>query len=150
MQRYSVGGRTAATVATADNFGAALWNPSTSKVVYVVEVWWFKVTATADNIEISRITARGTATSTATPDIDNDWERLVAPPSGALLDVTYSAQPTLQTPPLMRTNLPAAIGAGFIYVFARPIKLVGSEGLGIATPVATALQAADVTFVWEE
>ena len=147
---YQCGGRSSATAATADNFGAALWNPAASKPLYVREIWWFKNSTTADNFELSRISARGTASTTVTPDIDNDRDRLLAPGTGALLDVAYSGQPTIVTPALARGNLAAAGGAGYMFAFDPPIRVAAGEGLGIATPVATALQAADVTFVWQE
>lgn len=149
---YQTGGRSAATAATADNFGAALWNPHASKPIRVREIWWFKTVATADSYQVARITARGTSTLTVTPDIDNDRDRLLAPGSGALLDLTYSGQPTLQAPPLHRGNLPAVIGAGFIKVFDPPIRIAAGEGIGIAVPtgLSVVLQPADITFVWEE
>lgn len=148
--RYRVAGRTAATAATADNCAGALWNPHATKDITVYEVHFFHVTGTADNEGLTRITARGTASSTVTPDIDNDDARLLAPISGALLDVTYSAQPTLASPYLQRINLPAAIGAGFIWVFERGIRVPAGTGLALATPTAVILQAGDLTFVWDE
>jgi hypothetical protein len=151
MSRYRVGGRTVDTAATADNVGAALWNPSTSKGIYVEEVHWAKVGATVDNPGLVRISARGTATTTVTPDIDNDDANALAPVSGALLDVAYSAQPTITAPYMHRTNLAAAGGAGFIWTFRDPgIFIPAGEGLAIATPVAVILQDSDVTFVWSE
>lgn len=150
MPRYAVAGRAAATAATADNVGAALWNPAAAKGLKVVEVHWFKITATADNLGIVRISTRGTQTLTVTPDADNDYERLVVPATGALLDLTYSAQPTLQTPYLKRINLPAAVGAGVMWVFPIPIDVPFGTGLAIATPTAVVLQSADVTFVFDD
>jgi hypothetical protein len=151
MSRYRVAGRTVDTAAIADNVGAALWNPATTKGIYVEEVHWAKVAATLDNPGLVRISARGTATTTVTPDIDNDDANALAPPSGALLDVAYSAQPTITSPYMHRTNLAAAAGAGFILVFRDPgIFIPAGEGLAIATPVAVILQDSDVTFVWSE
>lgn len=151
MPRYSVGGRSAATAATADHAAAALWNPSATKSIRVREIWCFKSVATVDHHQLLRITARGTPGTTVTPDADNDFDRELAPPSGAVLDLaTYTAQPTVQTPPLARANLPAAIGAGFIWVFAEPILVKAGTGLAICTPQANVLQASDFTFVWDE
>lgn len=150
MPRFAVAGRSAATAATADNIGAALWNPAAAVSLKVKELHWFHSTATADNLEIIRISARGTASVTVTPDADNDLERLVGPASAAVLDVTYTVQPTVQGPPMFRNNLPAALGAGVIYVFEKPIEVPAGTGLAVGTPVAVALVAADVTFVWDE
>lgn len=153
MIRYSVGGRTAATAATADQSGAALWNASTTKTIYCKEAHWFKSAATADNEQLIRTTNRGTTPgSTATPDIDSDYNRAVAPVSGAVLDMAaWATYPTVAGPPLARTNLPAAVGAGVIWVFGGDgIAIPQSTGLAIGTPVATILQAGDATFVWDE
>ena len=121
-RRYGVGGRTTATAATADNVAAALWNASGSKSIEVVEVHCVKTTATVDNHSLIRTSTRGTASTTVTPDADNDYTREVTPtPCGPTWRL--SAQPTVQGPALARTNLPAAVGAGFIWVFDRPIKV---------------------------
>lgn len=153
MNKYSIAGRSVATGATANAVGTALWNPSTAKPIWVCEIKAFKTVATVDNPGLVRITARGTATLTVTPDIDNDKSRRLTPPSGALLDLTYSAQPTLADPYLERTNLPAAIGSGLIWVYPNEddwIEVPPGTGLAIATPVAVILQPMDVTFVWKE
>jgi hypothetical protein len=153
VPRYAVGGRSAATAATANNCAAALWNPHATKSIKVREIWVFKTVATADNHALQRITARGTPGSTVTPDANSSFDcPLVAPQSGALLDLAaYTVQPTLAGGvPLARANLPAAIGSGFIWVFAEPIEVNPGTGLAIITPVATILQPSDFTFVWDE
>jgi hypothetical protein len=151
MGFYSVAGRTAATAATADNFGGSLWNPSATKSLWVVEIAFAKTVATVDNQGVVRISARGTATTTTTPDTDNAWDRDGTPPSGALLDIAYSAQPTIASPYQKRWNLPAAIGSGFIFTFPGPgIKVPAGTGLGLATPVAVILQPGDLSVTWYE
>lgn len=150
--RYRVAGRTAATAATADNVGGALWNPHATKDITVYEVHWFKTVATTDHLALIRTTTRGTASATETPDIDNDDLNLLAPISGALLDRTYSAQPTVSGPAMQRINLPPAIGAGMIWVFEKGIRVPPGEGLACAVPtgISTILQPADMTVVWDE
>ena len=149
--RYSVGGRCVATAATADNVGAELWNPHGSKAIFVRTVSWTKTVATIDNPALCRSSAKGTSTLTVTPDADNAMFRDAVPASGATLELTFSAQPTLAKPYLMQTNLPAAIGANFIWVFDPPGLLVPfGTGLVVATPVAVVQQPADVTFEWDE
>ena len=148
--RYYVAGRTAATAATIDNVGAELWNPHGTKSVYVNEVWWFQTTAAVGNQGLVRTSAKGTSTLTVTPDADNATDRRAVPPSGATLELTFSAQPTLATPYLARTNTAAAIGLGFIWVFPMPIEVPAGTGLAIATPVAVVLAVSDVTFAFEE
>ena len=151
--RYQCAGRSTATAATADYVIANFWNPHASKPLWVREIWYAKTIATADYIQVARSTTAGTSPgSTVTPDIDNDRDRQLAPGTVALLYMgTYaSTQPTLQTPPLARYALPAAIGSGLVLVFDPPIRVAAGEGLAIATSVATIGQPADVTFVWEE
>jgi len=152
MPRYAVGGRSAATAATIGHAAAALWNPSTTKKIKIREIWAFKTVATVDYHALRRISARGTPGSTVTPGQGNCFEQpRIAPQSGALLDLAaYTVQPTLVGENLARANLPAAIGAGFIWVFAEPIEIPPGEGLAIITPVATILQPSDFTFVWDE
>lgn len=153
MSRYRVAGRTADTAATADHVAAALWNPSSVKGIYVEEVHWALVGATASNPGLIRTSTRGTTPgSTVTPDIDNDDAGALAPVSGALLDLAaWTTQPTVQGPYMMRTNIAAAAGAGFIWVFRDPgIFVKAGSGLAIATPVAVILQDSDVSFVWSE
>ena len=148
--QYRAAGRCVATAATIDNVGAALWNPHATMDLTVDEVHFFQTVGTVSNPGLVRTTTRGTATLTVTPDIDNHDERLLAPITGVLLDLTYSAQPTLAGPYMHRTNLPAAIGSGFMWVFPRGIRVPAGTGLAIATPVAVPLQPGDVTYVWHE
>lgn len=152
MMNYMVGGRSANTAATADHVAAALWNPSSAVTMWVKEIWVFKTVGTADNHCLYYITGRGTAGSTVTPTINSDLERSLAPPSGALLDLAlYSVQPTLAASLcIVRANLPATVGSGFIWVFSDPIRIKPGQGLAVATPVATILQASDFTFKWAE
>ncbi len=152
MALYSAGGRMGgATAATDESVGAALWNPAANKRIYVLEVAWAKTAATVDNPALQRSSTRGTQTVTVTPDIDNAWERDIAPPSGALLDLDFSAEPTLQGPHLKAWNLPAAIGSGFIFSFPSPgICIPPGTGLAVVTHVAVILQVADCTFTWQE
>jgi hypothetical protein len=116
----------------------------------VDEVHFFQTTATVSNPGLVRTTTRGTQTTTVTPDIDNHDERLLAPITGAVLDLDYSADPTIAGPYLHRLNLAAVIGVGFIWVFNRGIRVPAGTGLALATPVAVLLQPGDVTFVWHE
>lgn len=150
---YGVGGRSAATAATADHCAAVLWNPHATKPIYVTQVELFKTVATADHHQLIRTSTRGTTPgSTVTPDIDNHFDRTLAPTSGALLDLAaWSAQPTVQGPPIKRANLGAAVGAGFMWVFGGSGLIVpAGTGLAIGTPVATILQPSDVNFEWDE
>lgn len=150
---FSVGGRSAATAATANHAGAQLWNASTSKSVFVTQIAWSKTVATADNLGIVRSSARGTAGSTVTPAQQNDYAYDAAPQSGVLLDLAaFSVQPTLisSTAYMFRWHLPAAVGAGFILPLPGPIEVPAGTGLVLVTPPAVILQPADVSFFWTE
>lgn len=151
--RYAVASDTLATAATIDHVSALLWNPHGTKSIYVREVHWFSQAATACHPALVRTSTAGvTPTSTVTPDADNAFDRRAVPPSGALLyGATFGTQPTLQTPYLARSSLPAAIGAAIMWSFLdTPIEVPAGTGLAVATPVATALQAARATYVWDE
>src|SRR5262245_52398878 len=97
---YRVGGRTAATAATANHVAAQLWNASSTVPLWVRELHISSTTAGASNIGVNRSNARGaTPTATVTPDIDNDVEKALAPPSTAVLELaTFGTQPTLDSP----------------------------------------------------
>lgn len=157
QSRYAVTGKTAATAATIDVAICALWNPSTVKSVYVVEAHIFKqAVGAADEVKIRRISARGTPGSTATPTIANHYGHDIAPPSGVLLDMaSYTVQPTFvgasnSGGDLLSTIIPAAIGAGIMWVFPDPIEVKAGAGLAMATGIALAMPVSRVTFKWEE
>lgn len=160
MQRYSVGGRSAITDATLDGVAASLWNPSSTRSLWVAEIWCTKTVATADHHKIVRSSTRGTTPgSTVTPDADNAYSRQATPPTGALLDLAnFATEPTLQGPELARTMLPAAIGAGFAFVFGggvpgQGIEVPAGTGLVVAVPeigTEVAIQVSDFTYVWDE
>ena len=122
MATHSVRGATAATAATADHAICALWNASSSRRIVVRELGIFKTGAgtAADSLYLSRISARGTAGSTVTPDIDNDW---------AAASVAAS---------------------GIIWPCARGISVPGGTGLALCQRAATAWPVSEVYFVWDE
>lgn len=156
MNTYAVSVKTTATAATIDNAVAALWNPSSVKPIWVSEIHMFKqAVGAADEPKIRRISARGTATVTATPTIENNYEEELAPVSGALLDGAYSGQPTFlgvsgTGGDLLSNLVPAAIGAGIMYSFAVPIRVKAGTGLAIVTGIAVAMPILRVTYVWSE
>lgn len=154
MSVYSVRGFTAATTTTADHVIAQLWNQSTAKKIKVVEIGLFKAGAGAanDSLYIGRSTTRGTAGSTVTPDIDNDWAHELSPVSTALLDLAaFSAQPTVAGAPYLFGWVAANVAAsGFVWPCPRGIWIKQSNGLVIAQRAATAWPTSEVYFEWEE
>lgn len=153
MRGFSVGGRTTVTTAVAFRTGVQLWNPSTSRSLYVTQISWAKTVATVDNIALGRTSARGTITTSVVPVQQNDADNVAAPRSTAALDIVFSVIPTYApaTPIAMfQWNLPAAIGSGFILPIPDAIEVPAGTGLALYTPVAVILQPADSTFWWRE
>jgi len=160
MSIAQISGRTAATAATANHALAGLWNPSGTRRLKVYEVWICANAAptAGTSLYIVRASARGTAGSSITSTIDNDTERILAPASGAILDLAaYSVQPTLS--PAAGTNtagmfgtwtFAAVAGSGVIFPFPRGIVIPTGFGLVIAQKTAVIFPISDVTFVWEE
>lgn len=154
MDRYGVAGASVATAATADLCISALWNPSTNKTIQVSEIWVFKTTAGAADIpKLRRISARGTAGSTITPAIQNDYSRSQAPVSGALMDLNvFTVAPTADGLPLPTPIVPGAIGAAFIWKFDadRLLWVLPGAGVGIWTGSALAFPVSWISWVWDE
>lgn len=150
--RWSIGGRSLATAATANHCAFQLWNPSSTRTIFVCAVSFVQTSATVSNIAITRSSARGaTPTATVTPTIASDYERKISPPSVAVLEcATFGTQPTLDGEDLYRWHNPAAIGSGFMVPFESKdlpgIAILPGAGLTINTPVAVILQPGDATF----
>ena len=152
--RYSGGIRSANTAATANHVAFQFWNPSTTRTVRVMEVRYAKQgAATLDAHMLIRSTAKGaTPATTVTPDIDNNYDRFMAHPSVSLLEsALFGTQPTLATPELERTSVPAALGAGYAWTYY-PDGIIVPPGTGLcaATPTALILIAGDFTVIWDE
>ncbi len=151
MRQFSGAVRSTATAATINVAGAQLWNPGT-RSIWLTQIGWAKTVATVDNIALLRSSARGTVTSLAAVQ-SNDNEYQSAPFSTAGMDITPTVQPTYvsATAYLFRFNLGAAVGAGFIWNVPRDgIEIPPGAGLAVVTPVAVVLQPADCIFVWNE
>lgn len=136
LSRYSVRGVNVATAATADHAIFSVWNPSATKRIELIELGFFVLTAPAANAGcyLRRITARGTAGSTATPGVPNSYQNDAAPDSGFLLDLAvFTVQPTLAAAPGMGVTmaLPAVIGSGFLYPIPGQILII-PPGTGVA------------------
>ncbi len=152
MAVYRVAGKTVATAATINHAVAGIWNPHATDRVRVTELKVCITTATAVEPTIFRNTARGTAGSTVTPAIAQSDGRDVAPVSGFLLDLSaYTVQPTLDgAVALEKWWLPAAIGAGVMWVFSDPIVVGPGAGIVIVTGTAVAFPVSAVSIVAED
>lgn len=150
---HYVRGFTVATAATADHTICALWNPHSTRRIKIVEFTLFKAGAgTAnDSARLVRITARGTAGSTVTPDADNSSESDSTSPAGALLDLSaYSVQPTLASPGMWGWVSAAVAGAGFTYPIPRGIIVPPGAGLAFVQRAATIWPTSEVSFAFED
>ena len=152
MALFSVGGLTVATAATDAHAICAIWNPDGAKRIWLHEVSVFAAAApgAGSGFEIRRITARGTAGSTVTPDADNAHEDGDVPASGFLLDLaTYSGQPTTATP-AMQGFVFAAVAASGVILPLRRIAIPPGTGIALVNRAAIIVPACEVGFVVEE
>jgi hypothetical protein len=147
---YIVRGRNAATAATADHAIAQLWNPHSTQRIKVIQIAVFKTTAgtAGDAFRLRRSTARGTAGSTVTPNIESHSERAIAPPSGMLLDLAaFSVQPTLASGEVGPGWVAAAFAAsGIMYPVPGGIVIPPGTGLVIAQVAATIWPVSEIMF----
>lgn len=152
--RWSIAGRGLATAATANHVLAQMWNPSSTRTIWITAIGYSKTAATADIVALKRSSSRGaTPTSTVTPNISSDWEREISPPSGAVLELaTFGTQPTLDASsvPFLQYGLAAAIGTGFIIPFEskdlQGLKVLPTSGLCLYAPTSAIVQVADIFF----
>lgn len=152
MAVYRVAGKTAATAATLNHAVAGVWNPHATDRVRIQELKVCITAATACEPTIFRVTARGTPGSTVTPLIAQSDGRDVGPVSGFLLDLAaYTVQPTLDgAVALEKWWLPAAIGAGMMWVFNDPIVVGPGAGIVLVTGTAVAFPVSSVSVVVED
>lgn len=151
---YRVNGVSVATVATDAHAVASIWNPHTTQRIKITELSLVAIAApgAGAGVELRRITTRGTPGSTVTPTITSDDSRMLAPPSGALLDLAvFTAQPALDGAVSdWGWVLGGVIGAGFIYPFANGLIVPPGAGIAIVNRAAIVTPACEVSFVWKE
>jgi hypothetical protein len=151
---YCVGGDNGTSnITTAGECFAGFWNPSGTVRLHVTQVQLLHTGGTASNVMrfyLARTTARGTPNATVTPDADNAYERLAAPPSGAVLDLgNFSVEPTEVTPYIFRAYPGQGQGAGAMWTLKAPLHVPPGTGLGLFVTDTVTLRAA-VTFEWWE
>ncbi len=154
MARYRVRGRTVATAATADVAIAGIWNPHATKRIYVLEFACSAATApgAGAGFHIRRSTARGTQTSTVTPIADHADEADATPHSGWVLDIDWSADPTLAALPSIFGWILAAVAAsGIVYPFSgRGVCVKPGTGLVWVNNAAIAVPALEFSVVVDD
>lgn len=151
---FTVAGRTTSTGGnTNDDCYGMLWNPSTSRSLWVTEIiWQAAATGATQGAKIRSATGRGTAGSTVTPDLDNDWEREITPATGAVLDLgDYSVEPSgLSTPEMMRGGWSTGQGMSWQFLLPIGIRVIPLSGLGLFSNFAGQFATPDLTFRFHE
>lgn len=152
---FLVGARSAATDAAANNFLCNLWNPSGTRSLWVEEFSYCSAggnPAALDPLRLCRTGTSGTAGSTVTPDLDNEFERANSPSTGVVLHLAnFSVEPTIASPPLYRLALAITGNPSTVtWVFPKGIRVPPGSGLGLATTGAVVAVAGDVTFRFYE
>lgn len=153
MPRYSVSDRNQGAVTNNNRIGA-LWNPSSTIPVWLeLIVFITSDTSRTQAYNLRRVTARGTPGSTTTPDVDNDVDLQVAPPSGLVLDLPpYSVLPTEDASILEQIrgyDTAPENGSGVIIELDPPIKIPPGTGLMLRNS-NDPFGAGDMTFTWSE
>lgn len=145
MAKFTIG---AATPAAAANAAAAnLWTPA-ARSARLVRLDFVITAATASTMTVVRTTARGTQTTTATP-------QAIDPLTGAstsAFDTAWSVQPTFAATAMMTFPLPATVGAGFTLVFddADPLVIAAAAGLAVRNVGGGAASAGWCTMLFDE
>jgi hypothetical protein len=151
---YRVSVRATATTAVLDRALAQVWNPSTTRGIWLREIAVVTTAAPGAGASLHprRSTARGTATLTSTPIVNADDEFKIAPPSGFLLDGTFSAEPTMAALPAGLDWVFAAVAAsGFIYPFGgRGLYIPAGSGLVLANAAAVIFPISAVSVVVDD
>lgn len=154
MARYRVSGTTAATAATDQHAIAAVWNPSATKRIALLELSLVATAAPAAGagLLLRRLSARGTAGSTVTPTLEFADQHDAAPDSGWVLDLAaYTAQPTIEAGDLWGWVLAAVAASGVIYPIQPPgIVIPPGTGIALVNRAAVAMPISEVSVVIED
>jgi hypothetical protein len=145
MAKYLIGA--AGSAASTTNAICNLWTPS-ARSARVVRIDFVITAATATTVSLVRTTARGTQSTTATP-------QALDPLSGAAtsaFDTAWSAQPTFAATNMGTWTLPATIGAGISLVFddVDPLVVAAAAGISLRNTGGSTAAANFVTVVYDE
>ena len=135
--RYAISG---AQSCAGGEVGTNLWNPSSTRSIYVVYLAFFIQSNTVSVIELVRTTTEGSGGTwvAATPDEDDDADAFVAPASGTILRMGDPATaPTAASPILKSFPLPGFASSGATVGFGpRGIRVPPGRGLGLRQSAA--------------
>jgi len=157
--RYSCAGRAA--TGTTGEILTALWNPASSgrtlRVLYFSAVGAGGA-ASAHNLGLQRVTARGTPGSSITPDPENAWRDHADAPVAIVDMADYTAAATIDPSVLWRWKGSEVIAQG-VEMWTRPykfrklfkgIEVPEGTGLAITGLVAAWTAGNEITWTWEE
>jgi hypothetical protein len=145
MAKYTI---SAATPAAAANAAAMnLWTPA-ARSARVVRIDFVITANTASTMTVVRTTARGTQTTTATPQAIDP----LSAASTSAFDTAWSVQPTFAATPMATFPLPASIGAGFTLIFddADPLVVAAAAGIAIRNVGGASASAGWATILFDE
>lgn len=138
----------------------ALWNPSSTRRIKIIEMGMFVTDFSGiagQSIYVARISARGTPGSSVTPDADNADDFSSAPPSGAILDLAdYTVLPTVSSPEILPGvvfggTLTGSQSTGFKIPTTRGIVVPPSAGVAILQRLDEAFTGgSEVEFIFED
>ena len=131
-----------------------LWNPSTTRAFYIVHAS-LSISATsgvAEYISLRRTTTAGTTPgATVTPDADNAFNRMVAPPSGAILYLGNFATAPTQSRTFQNWLVEARAGAVLDFTFkGRGARILPGQGVGWNGGAGLASGEVSLSFTWDE
>lgn len=150
LRHYGVSGVTTGASTTAGEPAAVLWNPSGSISLLVTSFTIGNAAAANISMTIQRVTTRGTAGSTVTPDLDNDFARQGTPASGAVLDMgDYTAAPTTDASVLHRYRVPSIQGSEVDRGLPEPIEVPPGTGLAVIDNTGV-IAGINVCVEWDE
>ncbi len=150
MARYTVTHRKAG-VNTANTI---MWQcrAASTNMVEIVELGLSVAVAptTGPSWRLNRTTALGTSTATVTPQIESPPTAVAAL---ALLDTTWSSNPTLAGTDMRQYATPNAIGSGIVWTwYDKPLPLLVSTGIALVNGNATGTTVGsfDIYLIFDE
>ena len=155
MSLHRISGTTAASAATDAHAIAQIWNPHTTKRIYVLEVKLvaFAAPGAAAGFLMRRTSARGTGNgSSITSAIGHSLENPgTASQSGFALDLAaFSGQPTLVAGDLDAWVYAAVAASGVVLPYPEGIEIGPGSGLALVNRAAIAFPTSEVSFLVRE
>jgi len=154
MGLHRVSGTTAATAATDQHAIAGVWNPHSTKRVWILEASLvaFAAPGAGAGFVLRRTSARGTAGSSVTSAAVHSLESPgTASQSGFILDLaTYSVQPTITSGDLDAWVYAAVAASGLLKPYPEGIEVGPGTGVVLVNRAAIIFPTSEVSFLVRE